>query len=63
MDEMWIKLDNNANRGDTIVEISNTGLMKCKNGKIKPIENAANVGNANTGKYLLIAFSILTLLF
>lgn len=37
MDEMWIKLDNNANRGDTIVEISNTGLMKCKNGKIKPI--------------------------
>ncbi len=37
MTEIWVKLNNNANRGDTIVEISNTGLMKCKNGIIKPI--------------------------
>lgn len=37
MTEIWIKLNNNANRGDTIIEISNTGLMKCKNGTIKPI--------------------------
>ena len=37
MIETWIKLNNNANRGDTIIEISNTGLMKCKNGTIKPI--------------------------
>lgn len=37
MTEIWVKLNNKANRGDTIIEISNTGLMKCKNGQIKPI--------------------------
>lgn len=37
MIEIWINLDNDAQRGDTVIAVSNTGLMKCKNGKIKEI--------------------------
>ena len=52
MTEMWINLDNNANRGDTVIAVSNTGLMKCKNGEIKeiPLRRAVYVN----GKLILI---------
>ena len=30
MTETWVKLNNNANRKDTVIEISNTGKMKTK---------------------------------
>ena len=52
MTEMWINLDNNAHRGDTVIAVSNTGLMKCKNGEIKeiPLRRAVYV----RGKLILI---------
>jgi hypothetical protein len=52
MTDIWINLDNNAHRGDTVIAVSNTGLMKCKNGEIKeiPLRRAVYV----RGKLILI---------
>lgn len=57
MTEMWIKLDNNAQRGDTVIAVSNTGLMKCKNGEIKeiPLRRAVRVSGKLTLIYRILA--------
>lgn len=35
MIELWVKTNNNGNRGDTIIEVSNMGRLKQKNGILK----------------------------